>query len=112
MYVPLSPLEFRDRAERLFGKKIGVIDGDKNAVVGPGSQSRYESSQTVKNKEYGNDRQDRGKIKSALLGGSPPAICGGRSDGGRKNPIGGEKPAPGRYRRGGHGHKRAEQREE
>ena len=29
MFVPLSPLEFRDRAEFLFAKKIGVIDGDK-----------------------------------------------------------------------------------
>ncbi len=29
MFVPLIPLEFRDRAEYLFGKKIGVIDGDK-----------------------------------------------------------------------------------
>ncbi len=29
MFVPLSPLEFRDRAETLFGKKIGVIDGEK-----------------------------------------------------------------------------------
>ncbi len=27
MIVPLSPLEFRDRAERLFADKIGVIDG-------------------------------------------------------------------------------------
>lgn len=29
MYVPVSPLEFRARAERLFGDKIGVIDGEK-----------------------------------------------------------------------------------
>ena len=29
MFVPLTPLEFRDRAVALFGKKIGVIDGDK-----------------------------------------------------------------------------------
>jgi len=29
MFVPLIPLEFRDRAETLFAKKIGVIDGDK-----------------------------------------------------------------------------------
>ena len=29
MFVPLTPLEFRDRAETLFAKKIGVIDGDK-----------------------------------------------------------------------------------
>ncbi|MBI5652290.1 MAG: fatty acid--CoA ligase [Chloroflexi bacterium] len=29
MFVPLSPLEFRDRAEFLFAKKIGVIDGDR-----------------------------------------------------------------------------------
>ena len=27
MFVPLSPLEFRRRAERLFGRKVGVIDG-------------------------------------------------------------------------------------
>ena len=29
MFVPLSVLEFRDRAETYFGEKIGVIDGDK-----------------------------------------------------------------------------------
>ena len=29
MFVPLSPLEFRDRAEALFAKKNGVIDGEK-----------------------------------------------------------------------------------
>ena len=29
MFVPLIPLEFRDRAETLFARKIGVIDGDK-----------------------------------------------------------------------------------
>lgn len=29
MFVPLTPLEFRDRAEALFGAKIGVIDGEK-----------------------------------------------------------------------------------
>ncbi len=29
MFVPLSPLEFRDRAEALYAKKIGVIDGEK-----------------------------------------------------------------------------------
>ncbi len=27
MFVPLTPLEFRTRAERLFGGKVGVIDG-------------------------------------------------------------------------------------
>jgi fatty-acyl-CoA synthase len=29
MFVPLTPLEFRDRAVALFGKKIGVVDGAK-----------------------------------------------------------------------------------
>ncbi len=29
MFVPLSVLEFRDRAERYFGAKVGVIDGDR-----------------------------------------------------------------------------------
>jgi fatty-acyl-CoA synthase len=29
MFVPLTPLEFRTRAERLFGSKVGVIDGEK-----------------------------------------------------------------------------------
>jgi fatty-acyl-CoA synthase len=29
MFVPLSPLEFRRRAEGLFGSKVGVIDGEK-----------------------------------------------------------------------------------
>jgi fatty-acyl-CoA synthase len=28
MFVPLSVLEFRDRAATFFGDKIGVIDGD------------------------------------------------------------------------------------
>ena len=28
MFVPLSVLEFRDRAEAFFGEKIGVVDGD------------------------------------------------------------------------------------
>jgi len=28
MFVPLSVLEFRDRAAMFFGDKIGVIDGD------------------------------------------------------------------------------------
>jgi len=30
MFVPLSVLEFRDRAETFFGDKIGVIDGDEH----------------------------------------------------------------------------------
>src|SRR5712692_3289517 len=34
MFVPLSPLEFRDRAEALFAKKIGVIDGEKQFTYG------------------------------------------------------------------------------
>ncbi len=29
MLVPLTPLEFRRRAERLFGRKVGVIDGQR-----------------------------------------------------------------------------------
>jgi fatty-acyl-CoA synthase len=29
MFVPLSVLEFRDRAETYFGEKVGVVDGDK-----------------------------------------------------------------------------------
>ncbi|HEX4834945.1 MAG TPA: fatty acid--CoA ligase [bacterium] len=29
MFVPITPLEFRRRAERLFGSKIGVIDGER-----------------------------------------------------------------------------------
>ena len=29
MIVPLNPLEFRERAARLFGSKIGIVDGDK-----------------------------------------------------------------------------------
>jgi acyl-CoA synthetase (AMP-forming)/AMP-acid ligase II len=29
MIVPLSVLEFRDRAERYFGPKVGVVDGDR-----------------------------------------------------------------------------------
>jgi fatty-acyl-CoA synthase len=29
VFVPLSVLEFRDRAERFFGPKVGVVDGDR-----------------------------------------------------------------------------------
>ena len=29
MIVPLNPLEFRERAARLFGRKVGIVDGDK-----------------------------------------------------------------------------------
>jgi len=29
MFVPLTPLEFRRRAERMFGRKIGVVDGQE-----------------------------------------------------------------------------------
>ena len=29
MFVPLSVLEFRDRAATFFGDKIGVVDGDR-----------------------------------------------------------------------------------
>jgi fatty-acyl-CoA synthase len=29
VFVPLSVLEFRDRAETYFGEKVGVVDGDK-----------------------------------------------------------------------------------
>ncbi len=29
MFVPMTPLEFRTRAERIFGQKTGVIDGEK-----------------------------------------------------------------------------------
>jgi fatty-acyl-CoA synthase len=30
VFVPLSVLEFRDRAETYFGEKVGVVDGDKS----------------------------------------------------------------------------------
>ena len=29
MFVPLSVLEFRDRAVSFFGDKIGIVDGEK-----------------------------------------------------------------------------------
>ena len=29
MNVPLTPLEFRQRAATLYGEKIGIVDGDK-----------------------------------------------------------------------------------
>jgi len=29
VFVPLSVLEFRDRAETYFGEKVGVVDGEK-----------------------------------------------------------------------------------
>jgi fatty-acyl-CoA synthase len=41
MFVPVTPLEFRRRAERLFGPKTGVIDGEKRFTYGEfGERSR------------------------------------------------------------------------
>jgi len=41
MFVPLTPLEFRRRAERLFGRKIGVIDGQERLTYAEfGDRSR------------------------------------------------------------------------
>ncbi len=34
MFVPLSVLEFRDRAERYFGDKVAVIDGERSFTYG------------------------------------------------------------------------------
>ncbi len=41
MQVPITPLEFRRRAERLFGGKVGVIDGEKRFTYAEfGARSR------------------------------------------------------------------------
>jgi fatty-acyl-CoA synthase len=41
MNVPLTPLEFRRRAETLFGRKIGVVDGERRFTYGEfGERSR------------------------------------------------------------------------
>jgi fatty-acyl-CoA synthase len=29
MHVPLTPLEFRQRAASLYGSKVGIVDGEK-----------------------------------------------------------------------------------
>lgn len=34
MFVPLTPLEFRQRAIELFGNKVGIIDGDRRITYG------------------------------------------------------------------------------
>lgn len=34
MNVPLTPLEFRDRAVTLYKEKIGIVDGDKRFTYG------------------------------------------------------------------------------
>jgi fatty-acyl-CoA synthase len=41
MFVPLSVLEFRDRAEMYFREKIGVIDGDKRFTYGEFAQRTH-----------------------------------------------------------------------
>src|SRR5689334_14954815 len=41
MIVPLSVLEFRDRAETFFHNKIGVIDGDKQFTYGEFGQRTH-----------------------------------------------------------------------
>lgn len=41
MFVPLSVLEFRDRAEMYFRDKIGVIDGDKQFTYGEFAQRTH-----------------------------------------------------------------------
>jgi fatty-acyl-CoA synthase len=41
MFIPLSVLEFRDRAEMYFRDKIGVIDGDKQFTYGEFAQRTH-----------------------------------------------------------------------
>ena len=41
MFVPLSVLEFRDRAEMAFREKIGVIDGEKQFTYGEYAQRTH-----------------------------------------------------------------------
>jgi len=41
MFVPVTPLEFRRRAEQVFGRKVGVIDGQKRLTYAEfGDRSR------------------------------------------------------------------------
>ncbi len=48
MFVPLTPLEFRRRAERIYGRKVGVIDGLKRFTYAEfGQRSRRLASALV-----------------------------------------------------------------
>jgi fatty-acyl-CoA synthase len=49
MFVPLSVLEFRDRAEMFFRHKIGVIDGDKQFTYGEFAQRTHRLANALRN---------------------------------------------------------------
>ena len=49
MFVPLSVLEFRDRAEMYFRDKTGVIDGDKRFTYGEFAQRTHRLANALRN---------------------------------------------------------------
>ncbi len=57
MFVPLTPLEFRDRAEALYGKKIGVIDGDKQFTYAQFGERTHRLANALR--KLGIDKGDR-----------------------------------------------------
>lgn len=57
MFVPLIPLEFRDRAEKLFGGKIGVIDGEKQFTYTQFAERTHRLANALRN--LGLQKSDR-----------------------------------------------------
>jgi acyl-CoA synthetase (AMP-forming)/AMP-acid ligase II len=57
MFVPLTPLEFRDRAETLFADKIGVIDGDKKFTYGQFGERSHRLANALR--QLGLEKGDR-----------------------------------------------------
>lgn len=57
MIVPLSVLEFRDRAEMYFGEKIGVIDGDRAFTYGQYAERTHRLANALRS--LGVQRGDR-----------------------------------------------------
>lgn len=49
MFVPMSVLEFRDRAEMAFRGKIGVIDGDKKFTYGEYARRTHQLANALRN---------------------------------------------------------------
>jgi fatty-acyl-CoA synthase len=48
VFVPLSVLEFRDRAETYFGEKVGVVDGDKRFTYRQFGERTHRLANTLK----------------------------------------------------------------
>ncbi len=57
MFIPLSVLEFRDRAENYFREKVGVIDGDKQFTYGEFARRTHQLANALR--QLGIQRGDR-----------------------------------------------------